>query len=321
MENGTFRGTFDIKDATFNPIAMKVSHSGGRPILFFDRNKRPDIPEGDTEVRVDDKQYVFQFRKIAVNVATEKPGGPNILAALLRGWYGITAGLPGSRRSVFLEQSEAGWILRRDDVEGPSAGGEVIPFPKLPYYAELDVACGAFRDVDRLSERIGSVSLPQIAGCILEIRQQRVILDTDLADLYGVTTSRLNEQVKRNRARFPNDFKFQLTDIEKNEVIANCDHLAKLKFSKVAPYASTEHGAIMAASVLNTPLAVDVSVYVVRAFIQLRSAIIAHSDLARKIADLEQKYDSQFKVVFDAVRQLMAPVTKTQRRIGFGRDE
>ena len=96
------------------------------------------------------------------------------------------------------------------------------------------------------------------------------MLDTDLADLYGVTTKRLNEQVRRNRERFPKDFLFQLTETEKAEVVANCDHLTKLKFSPNPPYAFTEHGAIMAASVLNSPSAVEVSVYVVRAFVQLR---------------------------------------------------
>jgi hypothetical protein len=98
------------------------------------------------------------------------------------------------------------------------------------------------------------------------IRGQKVMLDADLADVYGVTTRRLNEQVKRNRKRFPADFMFLLNDRERAEVVANCDHLVRLKFSPVPPYAFTEHGAIMAASVLNSPRAVEMSVYVVRAF-------------------------------------------------------
>jgi hypothetical protein len=104
---------------------------------------------------------------------------------------------------------------------------------------------------------------------ILLIRGQKVILDADLAFLYGTTTKRLNEQVKRNRNRFPEDFMFRLTKGEKDEVVAICDHLVKLKFSPVLPNAFTEHGAIMVASVLNTGKAIQISVFVVRAFILL----------------------------------------------------
>lgn len=135
---------------------------------------------------------------------------------------------------------------------------------------------------------------------ILVIRGERVMLDADLAVLYGVETKRLNEQVRRNKERFPEDFMFQLSPTEKMEVVANCDHLSKLKFSPNQPYAFTEHGAIMAASVLNTPLAVAVSVQVVRAFVKLREMISTHKDLAKKLESLEKKYDSQFKMVFDA---------------------
>jgi hypothetical protein len=110
----------------------------------------------------------------------------------------------------------------------------------------------------------------RIAQGILMIRGHKVMVDADLANLYGVTTKRLNEQVKRNRERFPDDFMFQLTAEEKEQVVANCDHLARLKFSPAIPNVFTEHGAIMAASVLNTPRAVEMSVYVVRAFIRLR---------------------------------------------------
>ncbi len=108
---------------------------------------------------------------------------------------------------------------------------------------------------------------------ILLIRGQKVMLDSDLAKLYGVTTKRLNEQVKRNKSRFPEDFMFQLTVDEKAEVVASCDHLSRLKFSPVLPFAFAEHGAIMAASVLNTQRAADVSIYVVRAFVRLREIL------------------------------------------------
>lgn len=152
---------------------------------------------------------------------------------------------------------------------------------------------------------------------ILLIRGEKVMLDADLASLYGITTKRLNEQVKRNRDRFPDDFMFQLTETEKAEVVANCDHLMKLKFSPVLPYVFTEHGAIMLASVLNSPIAVQSSVLVVRAFVKLREMMTTHKDLARKLVDMEKKYDSQFKVVFDAIRQLMAPPVTKKVQIGF----
>lgn len=100
-----------------------------------------------------------------------------------------------------------------------------------------------------------------IASRILSIRGQKVMIDTDLAELYGVPTKRLNEQVKRNPRRFPDDFMFQLTEAEKQEVVANCDHLSKLKFSSALPFAFTEHGAIQAANVLNSPRAAEVGVY------------------------------------------------------------
>lgn len=145
------------------------------------------------------------------------------------------------------------------------------------------------------------------------------MLDADLAVLYGVTTGRLNEQVKRNKDRFPPDFMFQLTPVE----------LAALK-SQIAiskpgrggrrklPSAFTEHGPVMLASVLNSPVAVQASIQVVRAFLQLRGILAAHSELARKLHELERKYDAQFRVVFDAIRELMEPPARPEpKRIGF----
>jgi hypothetical protein len=153
---------------------------------------------------------------------------------------------------------------------------------------------------------------------IFLIRGQKVMLDADLAVLYGVSTKRLNEQVKRNRDRFPDDFMFHLTTQEKAEVVANCDHLQHLKLSPTVPNAFTEHGAVMLASVLNTPIAVQASVQVVRAFVHLREMIATHKDLAAKLEALERKYDAQFRVVFDAIRKLMEPTgIPRSRRIGF----
>jgi len=113
---------------------------------------------------------------------------------------------------------------------------------------------------------------------------------------------------------------FRLRAEEKEEVVANCDHLSQLKFSTVFPYAFTEHGAIMAASVLNTRRAIEASIFVVRAFVKLRELLTTHKELAQKLADLERRledHDEQFKVVFDAIRALMAPPEKLRKKIGF----
>lgn len=145
----------------------------------------------------------------------------------------------------------------------------------------------------------------KIDRAILIIREHKVMLDSDLAAIYGVKTSRLNEQVKRNKNRFPKDFMFQLTNHEKQEVVANCDHLEKLKFSRTNPYAFTEHGTIMLANVLNTPTAIETSVLIVRAFVKLRELLSTHKEFERKILELESKYDQQFKLIFEAIRELM----------------
>ncbi len=162
--------------------------------------------------------------------------------------------------------------------------------------------------------------LERVERTIFVLRGRKVILDADLAKLYGVTTKRLNEQVKRNHDRFPEDFMFQLSTEEKHEVVANCDHLSKLKFSPVLPYAFTEHGAIMAASVLNTPWAIETSVFVVRAFVRLREMVVTHRELARKFAELEQRFqdhDQKIEAIFEAIRQLMVPPKKERKKIGF----
>lgn len=152
---------------------------------------------------------------------------------------------------------------------------------------------------------------------ILVIRGQKVMLDSDLAELYGVTTKRLNEQVKRNADRFPPDFMFQLSEEEKKQVVAVCDHLQRIKYSPHVPYAFTEHGAVMLAAVLNSPVAVQASIAVVRAFLRLRHLLSTQSDLARKVEALEKKYDHQFKAVFQAIRRLMQPDEKSAKKIGF----
>ena len=161
----------------------------------------------------------------------------------------------------------------------------------------------------------------QIQRLILLIRGEKVIIDADLAEAYGVTTKALNQAIRRNADRFPPDFMFRLTKEEKQEVVTNCDHLEKLKFSPVTPRAFTEHGAIMVASVLNSPKAVEVSVFVVRAFVKLREVIAGHKALAHKIAQLERKlgdHDEQIMVLVAAIKHLMDPkLPPKKRRIGF----
>ncbi len=143
------------------------------------------------------------------------------------------------------------------------------------------------------------------------------MIDRDLAELYGVETKRLNEQVKRNIDRFPLEFMFQLTNKEKEEVVANCDHLNSLKFSKTNPYAFTEHGAVMLASVLNSEQAVQTSILVVKVFVELRKSIASHEELTRKINALELKYDESFSVVFQALKELIDQPKPARRQIGF----
>jgi hypothetical protein len=164
-------------------------------------------------------------------------------------------------------------------------------------------------------------SVEKIESRIFVIRGQKVMLDADLAELYGVETKRLNEQVRRNSERFPEDFMLQLTAEEKAEVVANCDHLARLKFSPTLPYAFTEHGALMLGNVLKSVLAVEVSLMIVRAFVHLRELVSTHKELSQKLNQLERKvgaHDRAIAELIHAIRQLMSPTEpKNKRPIGF----
>ena len=171
-----------------------------------------------------------------------------------------------------------------------------------------------------IKDKKSFVPVEQIEKAILLIRGRKVMLDADLAKLYGVSTKRLNQQVTRNRERFPEDFMFQLTAGEKAEVVANCNHLSRLKFSPTLPYAFTEHGAIMAASVLNTERAVEASVFVVRAFVRLREMLATHKQLSRKLGELERKierHDESIQAILEAIHQLMTPPETSTKQIGF----
>ena len=143
------------------------------------------------------------------------------------------------------------------------------------------------------------------------------MLDADLAVLYEVPTKALNQAVKRNERRFPPDFMFRLTKKEKDELVTNCDRFERLKHSSALPRAFTEQGVAMLSSVLNSERAIDVNVEIMRAFVRLRQMLSKHSDLERKLAALEKKYDEQLKVVFEAIHQLMAPPETKKKKIGF----
>lgn len=157
-----------------------------------------------------------------------------------------------------------------------------------------------------------------VEGVIRVIRGQSVILDEDMAALYGVPTKRLNEQVKRNLARFPEDFLFQLTAAEAANLRSQNATSKKQGGRRYLPYAFTEHGAAMLANVLKSPRAIQVSVEIIRTFVRLRHILASHQDIADKLMELEKKYDRQFSVVFEAIRRLMAAPPKRQRkRIGF----
>ena len=152
---------------------------------------------------------------------------------------------------------------------------------------------------------------------IVRLRGQAIIVDSDLAALYGVTVKRLNEQVRRNIKRFPEDFCFQLTLTEARRSRSQFATLKRGQNIKYLPYAFTEHGAIMAANVLRSEQAEEMSVAVVRAFVKLRRMALSVEGLARKVASLENKYDASFRAVFAAIRDLMEPQQPSRKRIGF----
>jgi hypothetical protein len=164
------------------------------------------------------------------------------------------------------------------------------------------------------------IPIERIQSRILFLRGHRVILDADLASLYGAPTKYLNQQVNRNQERFPSHFAFRLTATEKREVVANCNHLQTLKFSHALPIAFTEHGALMAANLLNTTAAVRTSVFIIEAFVRLRESSAQHRDLARKVDQLESVvglHDERIRSLFEAIRGLMNPPVGKRRRIGF----
>jgi ORF6N domain len=169
-----------------------------------------------------------------------------------------------------------------------------------------------------MKDKYSIIPVEQIERKIYLVRGHKVMFDSDLADLYEVPVRVLNQAVKRNINRFPEDFMFQLTK-EEESLRSQIVTLNKGRghHRKYLPYAFTEQGVAMLSSVLNSERAVQVNIAIMRAFVKLREMIVSHKDLAKQLNALEKKYDAQFKVVFDAIRELMTPPDKPRRRIGY----
>lgn len=168
-----------------------------------------------------------------------------------------------------------------------------------------------------------TVAIEVIASKILVIRGKKVMLDRDLAELYGVETRYLNRQVRRNIRRFPEDFLIELTRKEYREIL-RCQFVTLEigRYSKYLPFAFTEQGVAMLSSVLNSERAIQVNIQIMRAFTQLRRMPLTNAGLKRKIEEMEKKYDKQFAVVFQAIKQLLEPEIKKPRKIlGFAEDK
>ena len=163
---------------------------------------------------------------------------------------------------------------------------------------------------------MSKMSSVQIEQSIFIIRKQKVMLDQDLAKIYGVETKALNRAMKRNLDRFPSDFMFQLTEGEVEILRYQFGTSRAWGGRRYLPYVFTEHGAWMLGNILNSPTAIEASIQVVRSFIRLREMIISHSELSRRLSVLEKKYDSQFKVVFEAIQKLMVVPEVPQKKIG-----
>ncbi len=171
-----------------------------------------------------------------------------------------------------------------------------------------------------MSENHSTLPVESIERKILLIRGQKVMLDEDLAVLYGVPTKLFNKAVRRNIRRFPDDFMFQLTNQEVMNLRFQFGTSRRHGGRRYFPLAFTEQGVAMLSSILNSERAVFVNIEIIRAFVRLRQLLASHKNLARKLQELEKKYDHQFQVVFDAIRQLMAPEPSERRKIGFSRD-
>ncbi len=174
------------------------------------------------------------------------------------------------------------------------------------------------------SKQIELIPEEIIHGKIFAIRGKKVMLDRDLAELYGVTTKRLNEQVKRNLKRFPEDFMIKLTKKEKDELVANCDRFNKLKHSTSNPYVFTEQGIAMLSSVLNSEISIQVNIQIIRVFIKLRQMLFSQKDIELKLKEIEKKleeHDQTFYEVFYQMKQILIQEDSPKKQIGFNADE
>jgi uncharacterized protein YjcR len=169
----------------------------------------------------------------------------------------------------------------------------------------------------KMSKANSLIQVQRIEKAIFLIRGQKVMLSSHLAELYDVETRVLNQAVKRNISRFPEDFMFQLSTSEAQQLVSQNVIPHKKYFGGSLPYAFTEQGVAMLSSVLSSERAIHVNIEIMRAFVRLRRILASHAELARKLEELEKKYDSQFKMVFDAIRQLMAPRGGQEKKIGF----
>ncbi len=161
------------------------------------------------------------------------------------------------------------------------------------------------------------VKIENIASQVLFVRSEKVLLDFHLAKLYEVETRALKQQIRRNIERFPEDFMFQLTKPEWQELITNCDNLSQFKFSPSLPFALTEQGIAMLSSVLRSKKAIEVNIAIMRTFVQLRKLMSTNEELANKIERLETKYDEQFQIVFNAIKKLIHQENKPRKEIGY----
>ena len=161
------------------------------------------------------------------------------------------------------------------------------------------------------------VPIEVIERRIFEIRGLNIMIDRHLAELYNVETRTLNQAVSRNIERFPEEFMFQLTKKERDEVITTCDDLTPLKFARTMPYAFTEYGVAMLSSVLKSKRAIQVNIQIIKAFVKLRRILSSHLELRKKVEAMEARYDRQFKEVFTAIKRLMVLPDTSTKSIGF----
>jgi len=230
----------------------------------------------------------------------------------------ISAKCSGNKFDVVLERSPPHWIL-----SGPGLTAWSRRINKVTVVVcRVEMNSNSSRKRPHMTHELISIPEESVEDSILLIRSHKVILDRTLAKLYGVSTSVLNQAVRRNPERFPPDFMFQLTEKEKEHVVANCDHLKNLKFSPNLPFAFTEHGAVMLASVLNSGRAIEVNIQIVRVFTKMRELLLVHKDILLQLDKIERKltqHDEDIALIFQYLKKLLSPPETVRPKIGFKR--